>query len=1073
MSQPLQPHRFALGKRFTLAHLALTYGVLATLWIVVSVMSGWFHAEDSSPHRFMELATGLPLVAFTSGLLYMLHRSQKKAASLGEERLLHDFHSFPFIGVAVTSPDMREWRQFNDRLCEILDYSAEELRRKSWTEVTHPDDRESDRAELERTLRAEIDGYTAERRFVRGDSSIAFAMVDVRCVRAPDGNADHLVISLQDISDRKKHEAHINQLSQLYVALSQCNHAIMHSSSREQLLPQICEIAVRFGGMRTAWVGMLEASGEILPIAAYGIVLDQLNEARLAMRLNNPSAHDPIALAIRDDSCVWNQDFPDEAQAFHWHERGRQLGWRSMAALPLHQDGKVIGVYVLYAGEALAFGRTAQTLLFEMARNIEYALENFHRDETGRQLERVVRDAEDHFRDLFLNAPLPYQSLDIKGNILEVNSRWLDILGYRREEVIGRFFGDFVAEESDCHPTTEYHRFKTSDKIDGACFEMIRQDGGTRQWLVNVQTVRDIDGNFIRTHCIFTDITDRRKSEEQLQFAVQVFEQSSEGIMMVDAASRIVMVNKAFSQITGFSPEEVLGSNPSVLSSGRHDHVFYRSMWEAVEKQGRWQGEIWNRRKNGNSYPQWLSITRVPDASGKLTHYIGIFSDLTEHKATQEHIHRLAHFDPLTGLPNRILLGERSRMALSMAQRQLEPMALMFIDLDHFKNINDSLGHRIGDGLLVQFAQRLSELVREQDTLSRLGGDEFILVLPSTNVKGASHLAEKLLAAAAEPYHVAGYELGITCSVGIAMFPKDGRDFETLSQSADVAMYRAKQNGRNDYCFFTADMQVRSARVLEMENALRRALERNQLSLHYQPQLSLVDGRIVGVEALIRWHHPKFGAVSPTEFIPLAESSGLIMAIGEWVLRTAIRQMKDWLDKGFEISTVAVNLSAVQFRHPNLTEVVMKALSVSGLAPHHLELELTEGVAMENPVAAIAMMDKLHENGIRMSIDDFGIGHSSLGYLKRFRVNKLKIDRAFVRDIPTDRDDTALVGAVISLASSLGLRTVAEGVENEQQLAFLRSHGCDEIQGHYFSQALPAADMEAFLQINRAAHILC
>ena len=557
---------------------------------------------------------------------------------------------------------------------------------------------------------------------------------------------------------------------------------------------------------------------------------------------------------------------------------------------------------------------------------------------------------------------------------------------------------------------------------------------------------------------------ERVQAAAQRKLAAEVFEQSSEGIVITDAARNIVLVNHAFTATTGYSEAEVLGRNPRMLASGRQDQDFYRAMWEAINRNGRWEGELWNCRKDGSLYPEWLSISRVLDAAGEVSHYIGTFTDITQHKAAEEHIQWLAHFDTLTGLPNRVLLADRTRHTLSMVQRGQEPLALMLIDLDHFKNVNDSLGHRVGDALLQELAKRLTAAVREQDTVSRPGGDEFIMVLPGTDAAGAAHLAEKLLETVVQPYQIEQHELRVTPSIGIAMYPGDGADFDTLSKCADVAMYRAKQHGRNNYCFFTSEMQARSVRTLQLENALRRALERDEFSLHYQPQISMLDGCIIGAEALLRWRHPELGMVSPAEFIPIAEDSGQILPIGEWVLRSAVRQWKIWSDQARAPMTLAVNLSAVQFHHPRLVELVVQILAEEKLEPKYLELELTEGVAMDNPLAAIAVMDNLHARGIRMSIDDFGTGYSSLSYLKRFKIYKLKIDQSFVRDIADDPNDKAIVGAVISLADSLGLQTIAEGVETEEQLAFLREKGCDEAQGYYFSRPLPADQFEAFLK---------
>lgn len=427
-------------------------------------------------------------------------------------------------------------------------------------------------------------------------------------------------------------------------------------------------------------------------------------------------------------------------------------------------------------------------------------------------------------------------------------------------------------------------------------------------------------------------------------------------------------------------------------------------------------------------------------------------------------IQRLAHFDSLTGLPNRALLTDRCQVALRAAQRNHQTVALMFLDLDHFKNVNDSLGHRVGDAVLIELAGRLTAVVREQDTVSRLGGDEFILMLPDTDAEGAALVAEKLIQTALVPFQIDRHELTVTPSIGIAMFPQDGMELDALSRCADAAMYRAKADGRNSFRFFTADIQDNSDRTLLLGNALRRALERKQLYLHYQPQISLETGQVVGAEALLRWQHPELGTVSPAEFIPVAESSGLILPIGEWVIRTACAQLAAWIRDGMAPITMAVNLSMVQFRHTNLPQRVSSILEEVGLPPKLLELELTEGLAMTNPVGAIAVMNDLHQRGVKMSIDDFGTGYSSLSYLKRFRVYKLKIDQSFVRDITDDPDDRAIVGAIIGMASTLGMLTVAEGVETEGQLEYLRARGCTEVQGYHFSRPLPAAAFEAYVR---------
>lgn len=471
-------------------------------------------------------------------------------------------------------------------------------------------------------------------------------------------------------------------------------------------------------------------------------------------------------------------------------------------------------------------------------------------------------------------------------------------------------------------------------------------------------------------------------------------------------------------------------------------------------------------RTEAGQLPMDIALDRTAtDSAEDLRHTINVLRDrIAEQDQAIAHLRHIAQLDPLTDLPHRSVLTESAPQTIAQAAAGHRPLAVMVLDLDRFKNINDSLGHRVGDALLSALAMRFRSSVRERDMLSRLSGDEFMLILPDTDAAGAALVAQKLIASTLPAVKIAHQELSVTPSIGIAMFPDDGEDFDTLAQCADAAMCRAKRGGHGTYRFFTQDMRVAAARTLQIENALRRALEHGQLQLYYQPLIDLQSGRVIGAEALLRWQHTELGAVAPAEFIPVAEASGLVSAIGEWALRNAVRQLRIWIDAGLPALSMAVNLSAAQFHHADLPALASEILAGAGLSAEHLELELTEGAAMQDPQRAIAVMADLHARGIRVSIDDFGTGYSSLSYLKRFRAHKLKIDQSFVRDISEDPDDKAIVGAIIHMANSLGLRTIAEGVETEAQLAFLRQQGCDEAQGYLFSRPLAPALFEAFVR---------
>lgn len=641
-----------------------------------------------------------------------------------------------------------------------------------------------------------------------------------------------------------------------------------------------------------------------------------------------------------------------------------------------------------------------------------------------------------------------------------------NLTGLSRDKIIGHNDYDFFPKEEADFFIQKDTEIVESDTLIDIPEEEIQTPNGIRTLHTKKLVLKDENGNPNYLLGISEDITEKKAATKNLLKLSLAVEQSPNSIIITDIDGNIEYVNSMFTEVTGYSFDEVQGENPKILKSNETPDATYEEMWACLERGEVWQGELINRRKDKSIYVELAIISPVKQSDGTITNYVAIKEDITEKKRDQEHIQYLAHFDQLTGLPNRIMLNDRIKYLLNMSQRNNEPLTLMFLDIDHFKNINDTLGHTIGDQLLIEIAQRLKDTIRDEDTVSRLGGDEFIMLFPNTDSNTAMHIATKLIDAVSKPSNFDGHELSITPSIGISLYPNDGEDFETLLKHADTAMYKVKNDTRNGFQFFTQEMQLNLARDLQLVNALRHALNRNELQLHYQPQLCIDDGHVIGAEALLRWNHPTLGAISPAEFIPIAEDSGQIIEIGEWVMKTAVNQMKEWIDSGFKPMVMAVNISAVQFRQPDLSRLITDILSEAQLPHEYLELELTEAVTMQDPNTAIEIMNRLHDQGIRMSIDDFGTGYSSLSYLKQFKVYKLKIDQSFVRDIKDNEDDRSIISAIIHMANNMGMRTIAEGVETSEQLAFLRLHGCNEVQGYYFSRPIPAEEFTQYLKAN-------
>lgn len=659
---------------------------------------------------------------------------------------------------------------------------------------------------------------------------------------------------------------------------------------------------------------------------------------------------------------------------------------------------------------------------------------------------------------------------DLQSGVIIWSDRHAALFGIRPEDFDGRYESfhkrvhpdDIGSVEEAVGRAREQHSDYSHD------FRVIWPDGSLHWIAGRGRFLYDGQGKPTRMCGVIVEITALKNSKEQMRLASQVFESSHEAIIITDAQANIIAVNSAFCKSTGYAAEEISGVNASILRADDQDGVYFGDMWRYLRKNRHWHGELNNKRKDGSTYAARLSISAVGDDQGLTTHYVGIITDLTPYKEAEERIQYMAYFDALSTLPNRALLRDRAVHALAAARRDHTEVAMMFLDLDHFKTINDSLGHSVGDQVLQTVASRLKLLIREVDTVARYGGDEFSVLLTNTDAKGAAQVAQKIIETLADPIETGNHSLVIGVSIGVSCYPADADDFEALLKNSDIALFRAKAAGRSNFQFFTQEMNASAHNRLELEVALRGALAENQFQLHYQPQFDLRSGELLGFEALLRWHHPLRGMIPPSDFIPITEINGLIVPIGTWVLREACRQAKEWQVRGITHAMVAVNLSAVQIRQANIVSIVKEALRASNLDARYLELELTESLLLENVESVLTQLRQLKEIGVTLSIDDFGTGYSSLAYLKRFPIDTLKIDKSFVLNLTEDADSRAIALAIVSMAHSLRLRVIAEGVEDASQAQILAEMGCDEAQGYWYARPMPADQVAGWLQCNPA-----
>lgn len=633
------------------------------------------------------------------------------------------------------------------------------------------------------------------------------------------------------------------------------------------------------------------------------------------------------------------------------------------------------------------------------------------------------------------------------GELSNDRDQWLQLLHPEDRPVYQRALDELMQASEDTAYENSYR---------------LRHRDGSYRWVLSRGRLQlDAQGRPERFIGTVKDITQRRADADSLRQAAAVFESTQEGVLVTDAQQTIVHINPAFSRITGYSEAEILGKHPTLLKSGRHDAAFYQHLWHTLQTQGIWSGEVWNRRKDGEIYPQWQCIRAIRGDHGLLSHYVAVFSDISVLKHSQQELDHLAHHDALSNLPNRLLFSERVEHALQRAQRDDDRGAVLVVDLDHFKHINESLGHNVGDLLLKATGERLAGRLGSGSTLARLGGDEFaVLSEDCTQAEQAAHLAQSLIDCLNAPFLLDGQELFISASVGICLYPDDAKTVDEVLRNADSALFKAKSSGREGFAFYDQEQTEYARQRVELIAGMRHAIENDELRVHYQPLHSLTDNRLIGVEALVRWQHPQRGLVPPGEFIPIAEDSGMISAIDAWVLEQACRQMVAWRSDGRHLQFVAVNISSRLFSRGELDQRVAQVLASTGLPAGCLELEVTESAVMDDPDQAQALLERLRGLGVRLAIDDFGTGYSSLARLKRLPVHKLKLDQSFVAGLPHDKDDLAITRAVIALAHSMEMKVLAEGVERAEQLEHLRQLGCDYVQGYFIGRPVAAQDLQ-------------
>ncbi len=887
----------------------------------------------------------------------------------------------------------------NRRIADMLGYNVTELIGTTALDVVHPDEQATVIARRDERVRGGSPPSQYESKFISKDGKPVPVELTAS-ITTWQGHKAGLIL-VRDIAERQRAEQALKESEERFRSLS-------------------------------------DATSEGIFIIENGIIVETNRRGAEILRI---APADLIGRSVQEFTAV--ESWPTVQQ---YMQTGHD---KPYVAIALRADGTRVPAE-LRGQESTYRGRKVRvTLMRDMSQEVE--------------IQEALRHSEERFYKVYHSSAAIISISRVRdGMILDVNDAFLHAGGWTRDEVIGHTVSELKLWPTPSHRVEMLEKLKQSGALQDADLEFRNKSGELRYCIGSIEPI-----TIGKDDCVLViaqDVTDRQFAEKEMRKLSRALEQTADSVMITDVKGVIEYVNLSFEAVTGFTRAEAIGQTPSIVKSGKQRDSFYQKLWITIMN-GQVFSEVFvNKKKNGLLYYEEKTITPLKDPQGQITHFVATGKDITERMQTQERLHFLAHHDALTELPNRIFYMDRLKESLARARWHGRRVAVLFLDLDRFKNINDTLGHAVGDRLLQLISRRLAESLRDGDVVARLGGDEFAILLDDiTSEQDVPGIAQKILDTVTPSFRIDERELFITASVGISLYPTDGEDSDTLLKHADIAMYRAKDLGKNNYQFYSADMSARAFERLTLESSLRHALERSEFLLHYQPQIDTNSGKVVGVEALLRWQHPELGLIAPSDFVPLLEETGIIIPVGEWVLRAACEQLRKWRRAGREHLRIAVNLSARQFNEPNFASIIDRAMQASGCNPTLLELEITESIIMRHTQLTIQALDALGSMGTRLAVDDFGTGYSSLSYLRRFPIDTLKIDRTFIHDIQSDADDAAITSAIIGMAQRLKINVVAEGVETKEQIDFLQSNGCYVMQGYFFSKPLTAEGLEEFL----------